>query len=58
MYTIWTPWGPIQVHFCADEMLMIMMFFGMSGGMVAWVRSKFKKHSKQEKEEHEDCCKH
>ena len=57
MWLIWTPWGPIQVHFCADELFMLMMFLGMSGGTVAWVRSKFKRHIKAEDDKHAACCK-
>lgn len=56
MYTIWTPWGVFQVHFCADELVMLMAFMGMSGGLMAWVRSKFKRHVKAEQESHHNCC--
>jgi hypothetical protein len=58
MWIIPTPWGPIPVHFCVDELIMLMAFLGMSGGTIAWVRSKFKRHEKQEDAKHAACCKH
>lgn len=58
MWTIWTPWGIFQIHFCADELYMLLMFLGMSSGLVAWVRSKFKRHEKAENSKHAACCKH
>ena len=56
MWNIPTPWGPIQFHFCADELVMLMAMLGMSGGTIAWVRSKFKKHEKAEVKAHHECC--
>jgi hypothetical protein len=62
MWTIPTPWGPIQFHFCVDELRMLM--YGALGALPflatawLWVRSKFKKHEKQEDAKHAACCKH
>lgn len=55
MWNIWTPWGPIQFHFCADELLILGPFMA---GVIFWVRSKFKRHQKQEDAKHAACCKH
>lgn len=58
MWTIPTPWGPITFHFCADELFILFAWLGMSGGLITWVRSKFKRHQKQEDAKHAACCKH
>ena len=53
-----TPWGPI--HFCADEAR--MLFWGAVGALPflgagwLWVRSKFKRHVKEEVQSHHACC--
>jgi hypothetical protein len=60
MWTIPTPWGPISFHFCMDEAR--MMFYSLLamlpfvGGTWLWVRSKLKKHAKDEVKSHHACC--
>jgi hypothetical protein len=58
MWTIPTPWGPIMFHFCPQEMMVLLMMIPFMGGLIAWVRRKFKKHEKQEDAKHASCCKH
>lgn len=60
MWTIPTPWGVISFHFCADELRMLL--YGALGSLPFlgaawfWVRSKFKKHQKEEVKSHHPCC--
>ena len=60
MWNIPTPWGPIPVHFCADEARMLV--YGAVGALPfigaswLWVRSKFKKHVREEQKAHHPCC--
>jgi len=55
-FTVMTPWGPIQVHWCPQETMMFILMLTSLGGMWAWVRSKFKKHEKTETLKHHECC--
>jgi len=45
-----TPFGPI--HWCIHETQMFLMMLPFLGGVIFWVRSKFKKEVKA----HHDCC--
>lgn len=46
----------IPIHFCGQELTMLMLGLTSIGGVVAWVRSKFKKHEKAEVTSHHECC--
>jgi hypothetical protein len=43
-------------HFCPQEAMMLLLMVPFMGGLIAWVRRKFKKHEKAEQEAHHPCC--
>lgn len=56
MWMIPTPWGPIMFHWCPQETMALMAMLPFIGGAWLWIRSKFKRHIKEEREAHHDCC--
>lgn len=54
-FIIPTPFGPIPIHFCQNEMAMIFMAITSFGGLWIWLKSKFKKKNSTCHHEGE-CC--